>query len=106
MFDKINIFVGNKKLNKILKIVNMSQEILQELQQKADAATTALNNANTSLTNISADIQRIKDSLPAEGGLSAAEVEQLRSSLDGVVTTASNTAAAADALDKENEPTA
>lgn len=106
MFDRINIFTNDKKISKILKTVTMSQEILQELQAKADAATTSLNQANTSLQNISADIQRIKDTLPAEGGLTAEEVEQLRASLDGVVNTAASNAAAADALDKENEPTA
>lgn len=67
----------------------MSQEILDELQGK-------VNEANTSLTNIRADIQKIKDSLPAEGGLTAAEVATLRESLAGL-------ASGAAALDAENE---
>ena len=76
-------------LTKILKQTTMSNDVLQELQTKVDAA-------NTSLTNIRADIQKIKDSLPAEGGLTADEVATLRASLDGL-------AGNADALDKEND---
>lgn len=76
-------------LVQLLKKVTMSQEILAELQSKVDAA-------NTSLTNIRADIQKIKDTLPAEGGLTADEVASLRTSLDSL-------ASGAAALDAENE---
>lgn len=78
-----------KTLSVILKKVTMSQEILTELQGKVD-------DANTSLINIRADIQKIKDTLPAEGGLTADEVATLRTSLD-------NLASGAAALDAENE---
>lgn len=76
-------------LTKILKQTTMSNDVLQELQGK-------VNEANTSLANIRGDIQKIKDGLPAEGGLTAEEVATLRESLN-------NLASGAAALDAENE---
>lgn len=70
----------------------MSQEILDELRAQAAAA-------KQSVTNIRGDIQRIKDSLPAEGGLTADEVATLKADLTDLAGTA-------DTLDKENEETA
>lgn len=67
----------------------MSKEILDQLTAKADAL-------ETSLSNIREDITDIKNSLPAEGGLTAEEVATLSAKLDGLVNTA-------DTLDKENE---
>ena len=73
----------------IYKLKIMSQEILNQLTAKADAL-------ETSLSNIREDITDIKNSLPAEGGLTAEEVATLSAKLDGLVNTA-------DTLDKENE---
>lgn len=67
----------------------MGQEVLDELKAKANAAAT-------SLANIRADITKIKEDLPTAGGLTEAEVAELRTELD-------TTAAVADTLDKENE---
>lgn len=66
----------------------MANEILQELQAKIAEGATRLD-------NIAADITAIKENLPAEGGLTAEEVAQLRVDLDGLVTKAAN-------LDEEN----
>lgn len=77
------------KLDNLLKITTMSQEILDELNNKV----LGLKN---SLTNIKADIQKIKDSLPTTGGLTEAEVASLRTSLDEAGTQAAE-------LDAENE---
>jgi len=67
----------------------MAQETLDALMAKATAA-------ETSLTNIKADITKIKEGLPTTGGLTADEVATLSSKLDAL-------AGSADALDKENE---
>lgn len=79
-----------RNINKILKIVTMSQENL-------DLLLGRVSGLETSLTNIKEDITRIKDSLPAEGGLTAEEVATLSAALDSAVSKA-------DTLDKENEP--
>jgi ABC-type transporter Mla subunit MlaD len=76
-------------LKQIKHTTTMSQEILDSLNAKADAAAA-------SLTNIKTDITKIKESLPTEGGLTADEVAQLSAKLDAVVSQA-------DSLDKENE---
>jgi hypothetical protein len=73
----------------ILKKIIMAQETLDALMAKATAA-------ETSLTNIKADITKIKEGLPTTGGLTADEVATLSSKLDAL-------AGSADALDKENE---
>jgi hypothetical protein len=94
---EVNIIVyDDKKLDLILQQLTlikksqvMSTEILTELKGKV----TSL---ETSLDNIKGDITTIKEGLPAEGGLTADEVADLRAALDGAVSKA-------DALDKENE---
>jgi hypothetical protein len=73
---------------KQLKQSKMANEILQELQAKIAEGATRLD-------NIAADITTIKENPPAEGGLTAEEVSQLRVDLDGLVTKAAN-------LDEEN----
>lgn len=75
----------------ILKKVIMSQETLDALKSQVTQITG-------SLTNIKDDIQRIKDSLPVTGGLTEAEVTDLKGALDAAVAQAST-------LDQENEPT-
>lgn len=94
MFDSYHIHIhqGSKQLNKILKLLEMSKEILDQLMAKVDQA-------NTSLTNIRADIIRIKDSLPTTGGLTAEEVTVLAGRLDTLANDINT-------LDKENEPEA
>jgi uncharacterized protein involved in exopolysaccharide biosynthesis len=77
-------------LHLILKKLTMSQETLDELKALATSASA-------SLDKIKEDITRIISTLPAEGGLTAAEVAELRTSL-------SDLAKKADDLDKENEP--
>ncbi len=79
-----------EKVTKILKQSTMAQETLAEL--KAYAQET-----QTSLTNIKGDITRIVENLPAEGGLSAEEVADLRNTLIA-------TRDQAKALDEENQP--
>jgi predicted nucleic acid-binding Zn-ribbon protein len=78
------------KIDNLLNITTMSQEILDQLTAKVNAVTT-------SLANIKDDITRIKDSLPTSGGLTEAEVADLSAKLDAAVSQA-------DTLDKENEP--
>lgn len=90
MFDTYHLHLSNKKLNQILKLLQMGQEQLTALTTKVDTL-------ETSLGNIRSDIQRIKDSLPASGGLTEAEVATLSTRLDTALGNA-------DALDKENEP--
>ncbi len=104
MFDKIYIFSDNKKLNKILKQQKMAQETLDQLLAKVTAQETSIASLTTSVSNIAADIQRIKDSLPTEGGLTAEEVAALSARLDEASTAAAGAATQADTLDKENEP--
>ena len=72
----------------IYKLNTMSQEILDQLNAKVLGL-------KTSLTNIKDDIQKIKDSLPASGGLTEAEVASLSASLDEAGTQAAD-------LDAEN----
>lgn len=76
------------KLNQLIKITTMSQETLDQL-------TAKINGVTTSLDNIKADITKIKEGLPTEGGLTAEEVATLSASLDAAVSKA-------DALDQEN----
>lgn len=106
MFNTYIIFENKELKQQLAKILNqlqMANETLQELknriaglEQKADAAAQ-------SLSNIGGDIARIKEGLPEEGGLSAAEVGDLRTSLDGLEAKVNGFASAAESLDKENE---
>lgn len=93
-------------LYQILNIVTMSQETLAQLKALAQRANAALDTQTTALTNIAGDITRIKDGLPTTGGLTEAEVADLKADMEGVATKAETAASAADALDKENEPEA
>lgn len=87
----------------IIKQLQMAAETLAELKALAQRANTALDTQSTAITNIAADIQRIKDGLPTTGGLNDAEVAELRTDLEAVATKAEAAATAADTLDKENE---
>lgn len=100
----INIYVGSKKLDKLLKLQKMANETLQELLTKVQGLEANADAVNTSLTNIAGDITRIKESLPAEGGLTAEEVATLKTALEGAEAKISALATSADTLDKENEP--
>ncbi len=71
---------------------------------KVTAQEISIASLTTSVSNIAVDIQRIKDSLPTEGGLTAEEVAALSARLDEVSTAAAGAATQADNLDKENEP--
>lgn len=79
-------------LAKILKNTNMAQDTLNELKALAEESSTRLD-------NIAGDITRILDNqVPAEGGLSAEEVADLRSTLTALRDKAKG-------LDEQNEPT-
>lgn len=75
---------------------------LNALQTKVARLDAILVEMKTAQVNISADIADIKAKLPAEGGLTAAEVASLSASLDGLETKAAAVAAALSSLDAEN----
>ena len=81
-----------KNLSKILShlefIINQQIKMANEINEYLDRVEAAL-------TNIKQDIQDIKDGLPNDGGLSAAEVAQIKQRLSTVVKTAED-------LDAEN----
>lgn len=78
-------------LNKILKNTDMANDTLQELKDLAAESSTRLD-------NIAGDITRILDSqVPQEGGLTADEVADLRSTLTALRDKAKG-------LDEQNEP--
>lgn len=104
MFDTYHLHLNDKKINKILKLLQMANESLQELLDRVSALEQGGVQTQQSLTNIAADITRIKEGLPTEGGIDAAGVEQLRTSLtnaENAITAAKSQAAS---LDLENEP--
>lgn len=83
----------------------MQNESLQELKDRIGALEQGGVATAQSLTNIAADITRIKDGLPASGGIDAAGVEELRASLTSAEASISAAQNQAAALDSENEET-
>lgn len=83
----------------------MQNESLQELKDRIGALEQGGVQTAQSLTNIAADITRIKDGLPTSGGIDAAGVEELRASLTSAEASISAAQNQAAALDSENEET-
>lgn len=59
----------------IFKLYKMSETVANEFSQKLDLL-------NGRLDNIQADVTKIKDELPSEGGMTADEVALVRAKLD------------------------
>lgn len=89
-----------------IKKISMANESLQELLDRIGALEQGGVQTAQSLTNIAADITRIKDSLPTSGGIDAAGVEQLRTKLTNAETAINAAQSQAAGLDLENEPEA
>jgi len=106
MFNKIYYigFGNSKKIDKILNLLKMANETLQELLTRVQGLEQSAVQTMQSLSNIDADIDRIKEGLPQTGGLTEAEVVELRSSLDQAQTAITAAKDAAASLDLENEP--
>lgn len=80
----------------------MSQQTLDQLLAKLNEQEAAIDSIATSVTNIDADIDVIKENLPTSGGLTEAEVATLSAALDNVKTKTTAVKDAVAALDAEN----